>query len=165
MWGKISPSIINSMLKPDCLEVGKDISNKGSRYNRTFNVEVCGGVNLVNSLASIKKNLFDEKNFSLDRLKKAIEENFGYISALETGSYSLNEQKKTQNYEAWLEIHKQCIDAPKYGNDDKYVDSIFKEWPLCTILFGNLLQSCFIAKFTTEYENSPFCYSWPGRRP
>ncbi|MDO9577639.1 MAG: 4-hydroxyphenylacetate decarboxylase large subunit [Candidatus Cloacimonadales bacterium] len=128
VWGKISPSIINSMLKPDCLETGKDISNKGSRYNRTFNVEICGGVNLVNSLASLKKNVFEEKNFSLATLKQALEENFGYISALETGSYSLTEQKQTQNFQTWLKTHKQCLDAPKFGNDNKYVDNIFKEW-------------------------------------
>lgn len=130
IWGKISPSIINSMLKPDCIEVGKDISNKGSRYNRTFNVEICGGVNLVNSLASIKKNVFEEKNFSLTELKAAIDANFGYLSALETGSYSLIEQVKTTTYLDWLKIHKQCLDAPKYGNDDKYVDDIFKEWQI-----------------------------------
>jgi 4-hydroxyphenylacetate decarboxylase large subunit len=130
IWGKISPSIINSMLKPDCLEVGKDISNKGCKYNRTFNVEICGGVNLVNSLASIKKNIFDDKNFTLTELKAAIDANFGYLSALETGSYSLIEQVKTKNYINWLKIHKQCLDAPKYGNDDKYVDNIFKEWQL-----------------------------------
>lgn len=128
VWGKISPSIINSMLKPDCLERGKDISNKGSRYNRTFNIEICGGVNLVNSMASIKKNVFEEKNFSLDTLKKVIVENFGYISALETGAYSITEQVKTSNYKNRLKIHKQCLDAPKFGNDDKYVDNIFKEW-------------------------------------
>ncbi|MFH1250869.1 MAG: 4-hydroxyphenylacetate decarboxylase large subunit [bacterium] len=130
IWGKISPSIINSMLKPDCLEVGKDISNKGCRYNRTFNVEICGGVNLVNSLASIKKNVFEEKNFSLAELKAAIDANFGYLSALETGSYSLIEQVKTANYMDWLKIHKQCLDAPKYGNDDKFVDDLFKEWQI-----------------------------------
>ena len=67
------------MLKPDCLETGKDISNKGSRYNRTFNVEVCGGVNLVNSLASLKKNIFEDKNFTIDVLKEAIVENFGHV--------------------------------------------------------------------------------------
>lgn len=128
IWGKYSPSVVNSMLKPDCLETGKDISNKGSRYNRTFNVEICGGVNLVNSLASIKKNVFEEKNFTLSELKRAIEANFGYKSALETGSYSLIEQVKTDSYKDWLKIHKQCLDAPKYGNDDAYVDSIFKEW-------------------------------------
>ncbi|MCX6244091.1 MAG: 4-hydroxyphenylacetate decarboxylase large subunit [Bacteroidetes bacterium] len=128
IWGKISPSIINSMLKPDCLETGKDISRKGSRYNRTFNVEICGGVNLVNSLASIRKNVFEDQNFTLDTMRKAIVENFGYIPAPETGSYSLTEQRKTNDYGNWLKIHKQCLDAPKYGNSDQYVDSIFKEW-------------------------------------
>lgn len=127
-WGKISPSIINSMLKPDCLETGKDISRKGSRYNRTFNVEICGSANLVNSLASIRKNVFEEHNFTQDELIAAIDANFGYISALETKSYSISEQVKKKNYRDWLKIHKQCLDAPKYGNDDKYVDSIFKEW-------------------------------------
>jgi len=130
IWGKISPSIINSMLKPNCLEVGKDISNKGCKYNRTFNVEICGGVNLVNSLASIRKNIFEDNNFSLNELKNAIEANFGYHSALETGSYSLIEQVKTENYTDWLKIHKKCLDAPKYGNDDEYVDSIFREWQI-----------------------------------
>ena len=156
IWGKISPSIINSMLKPDCLEVGKDISNKGCRYNRTFNVEICGGVNLVNSLASIKKNIFDDKNFTLNELKAAIDANFGYLSALETGSYSLIEQVKTANFMDWLKIHKLCLDAPKYGNDDKYVDDLFKEWQIwfskmCEnyiSLYGEPLYSCLISVST-----------------
>ncbi len=128
IWGKVTPSIINSLLKPDCLETGKDISHKGCRYNRTFNVEICGGVNLVNSLASIRKNVFDEKTISLTELKSAINANFGYLSALETGSYSLTEQVKTKDYRDWLRIHKLCLNAPKYGNDDPYADQIFKEW-------------------------------------
>lgn len=156
VWGKISPSVINSMLKPDCLEKGKDISHKGSRYNRTFNVEVCGGVNLVNSLASIKKNVFEEQNFSLDTLKTAILENFGYNSASETGAYSLTGQMKTTNFMNWLKIHKQCLDAPKYGNDDPYVDTIFKEWQdyfstMCRnyiSLYGEPLYSCQISVST-----------------
>ena len=130
IWGKISPSIINSMLKPDCLEQGKDISHKGSRYNRTFNVEICGGVNLANSLASIRKNVFDEKTISLGELKMAIESNFGFFSALETGSYSLTEQVKRADFRDWLKIHRLCLDAPKFGNDDKYADDIFREWQL-----------------------------------
>lgn len=130
IWGKISPSIVNSMLKPDCLETGKDISHKGSRYNRTFNVEVSGGVNLANSLASLKKNVYEEKNFSLSKLRDAIDANFGYLTAQEIGSYSLIEQKKKDNYEDWLKIHSQCLDAPKYGNDDKFVDNIFRDWQI-----------------------------------
>lgn len=130
IWGKISPSIVNSMLKPDCLETGKDISHKGSRYNRTFNVEVSGGVNLANSLASLKKNVYEEKNFSLTKLRDAIDANFGYLTAQEIGSYSLIEQKKKDNYEDWLKIHSLCLDAPKYGNDDKFVDNIFRDWQI-----------------------------------
>ena len=127
-WRKITPSLINSMLKPDCLEKGRDIGQMGCRYNRSFNVEICGGVNLVNSLASLKMNVFEEKNFSLDTLKEAIMSNFGYISALETGVYSLLEQVKTDNYLNWMKIHKYCLDAPKYGNDNSYADNIFREW-------------------------------------
>ncbi len=130
IWGKVSPSIVNSMLKPDCLETGRDISHKGSRFNRTFNVEICGGVNLVNSLASVKKNVYGEKAFSMSDLRAAIEANFGYLSALETGSYSLIEQVKTDRYMDWLKIHKRCLDAPKYGNDDPFVDNIFREWQI-----------------------------------
>lgn len=130
IWGKVSPSIVNSMLKPDCLEVGKDISNKGCRYNRTFNVEICGGVNLANSLASLKKNVYLEKNFSVAELKEAIDANFGYLTAQEIGSFSLIEQQKKDTYEDWLKIHTQCLDAPKYGNDDSFVDDIFRDWQL-----------------------------------
>lgn len=127
-WRKITPSLVNSMLKPDCMTTGKDIGQQGSRYNRTFNVEICGGVNLVNSLAAIKKNVFEENNFTLKELYDALDSNFGFIPAKETGSFSLTDQVRGDSYKDWLKIHKLCLDAPKYGNDDVYVDSIFKEW-------------------------------------
>ncbi|MFH1728502.1 MAG: 4-hydroxyphenylacetate decarboxylase large subunit [Pseudomonadota bacterium] len=127
-WRKITPSLVNSMLKPDCLAKGKDIGNKGSRYNTTFNVEICGGVNLVNSLASLKKNIYEEKSFSIDELKNAIKENFGYKKAKETGSFSIFDQVPNENVDKWVKIRKLCLDAPKYGNDEEYVDSIFAAW-------------------------------------
>ena len=155
-WRKITPSLVNSMLKPDCMTTGKDIGQQGSRYNRTFNVEVCGGVNLVNSLAAIKKNIFDDKNFSLKELFEALDSNFGYIPAQASGSYSLTDQVKGENYKQWLKIHKLCLDAPKYGNDDYYVDAIFKEWQewfadMCTnyrSLYDKPLYSCQISVST-----------------
>ena len=127
-WRKISPSVINSMLKPDCLTNGKDIGQMGCRYNTTFNVEICGSVNLVNSLASLKKNVFDKKEFSINEYREAIFANFGFKNAIESDSYSLFDQKKNNDYSKWLKIHRLSLDAPKYGNDNVYVDNIFSDW-------------------------------------
>jgi len=127
-WRKISPSIINSMLKPDCLAKGKDIGQMGCRYNTTFNIESCGTTTFVNSLGSLKKNVFTEKNYTLDEYRKAILANFGYKTAQETGSYSLIDQVPTSDYQKWKKIHSQSLDAPKFGNDNPFVDGILKEW-------------------------------------
>jgi len=127
-WRKISPSLVNSMLKPDCLKKGKDIGQLGSRYNATFNIEICAAVNLVNSLAALKKNVFEEKKVTLDEYRKAILANFGHKTAQESGSYSLLDQVKTADYDTWKKIHKLSLEAPKFGNDDPYVDKIFGEW-------------------------------------
>jgi len=127
-WRKITPPVINSFLKPDCLNKGKDIGQMGARYNTTFNVEVCGGINLVNSLVSLKKNVYEEQNFSLEELKKAIIYNFGYQNAEAIASYSLLEQKPGKEVAKWAKIHKLCLNAPKYGNDDAFADEILQEW-------------------------------------
>jgi len=127
-WRKISPSLVNSMLKPDCLAKGKDIGQMGCRYNTTFNIESCGTANLVNSLSSLKKNIFTEHNYSLDEYRKALLANFGYKTAQETGSYSLIDQVPTDDYTNWKKIHRQSLDAPKFGNDNPFVDGIMKDW-------------------------------------
>ncbi|MEI6297334.1 MAG: 4-hydroxyphenylacetate decarboxylase large subunit, partial [bacterium] len=127
-WRKISPSLVNSMLKPDCLAKGKDIGQMGCRYNTTFNIESCGTTNLVNSLGSLKKNVFSENNYTLDEYRTAILANFGYKTAQETGSYSLIDQVPTDDYHNWKKIHRQSLDAPKFGNDNPFVDAILKDW-------------------------------------
>lgn len=127
-WRKIAPSVVNSLLKPDCLKNGKDIGQMGSRYNSTFNVETTGTVNLVNSLASLKMNVFDQHFFSLDEYREAIKANFGFKTAQETGSYSLFDQIPTGGYNKWKKIYKMSLDAPKFGNDIAFVDDIMKDW-------------------------------------
>ncbi len=127
-WRKISPSLVNSMLKPDCLEKGKDIGQMGSRYNATFNIESCGTANLINALASLKKNVFTDKKYSLNEYREAILANFGYRTARETGSYSLIDQVPGDGYDRWKKIHRTSLDAPKFGNDDPFVDEIMKAW-------------------------------------
>jgi 4-hydroxyphenylacetate decarboxylase large subunit len=127
-WRKITPSLVNSMLKPDCLNKGKDIGKMGSRYNTTFNIETCGTTNLVNSLAAIRMNIYETKHFTLHQYRNAILANFGYHTAIETGSYSLLDQQPGPEVRQWQEIYKFSLEAPKYGNDNPFVDGILKQW-------------------------------------
>jgi 4-hydroxyphenylacetate decarboxylase large subunit len=155
-WRKIAPSLVNSMLKPDCLKNGKDIGQMGSRFNTTFNVETCGTANLVNSLASLKKNVYDEKKYTLTEFRNAILANFGFKTAQETGSYSLMDQVATEEYHQWKYIHKAGLEAPKFGNDDSYVDHIMADWEnwFCTMthefrsLYDQPLYACQISVST-----------------
>lgn len=128
IWRKQNMAIFNSLLKPDCLRTGHLINELGYRYNGTFNVESCGTVNLVNSLAAIKKLVFDDGTISLEQFKQALKDNFGFLAASDVGSFSLADQQKKDKSGAWDRIHYLCLAAPKYGNDDPYVDTILKDW-------------------------------------
>jgi formate C-acetyltransferase len=71
-------------------------------YENGAGMSLCGMVNVADSLAVIKKLVFEEKKLNLKQLKEALQANW-------------------EGYEAW---HKMCLTAPKYGNDDDYVDTI-----------------------------------------
>lgn len=127
-WRKISPSLVNSLLKPDCLKTGKDIGSMGCRYNTTFNIESCGTANLINSLAALKHNIFTEKKYTLEEYRKAILDNFGYHTAGETGSFSLMDQVPAAHFTQYHKIHRDSLNAPKFGNDNHFVDEIMTQW-------------------------------------
>lgn len=91
-----------SSLLDDCLERGRDAYLGGCRYNDPAYVISCGIVNVANSLAAIKKCVFDEHRFTLGQLKEAIDADF----------------------EGHDDMRRALLDAPKYGNDDDYVDDI-----------------------------------------
>ncbi|MCI6574977.1 MAG: hypothetical protein MSC53_07430 [Arcanobacterium sp.] len=122
---EIDQPILFSALTSDCLEKGADIDHEGNRYNRCFTTWITGQVNAANSLASLKKNVYEDHAFTLDDLKDAMLNNFGYESALITGNFSMMEQEKKESNPDWERIHALCMRAPKFGNDDHYVDDIY----------------------------------------
>lgn len=128
IWRKNNMAILNSLLKPDCLEEGHLINEMGYRYNATHNVETCGTINLVNSLAALKKLVYDEGQVTLGELRAVLDANFGFSTADEVGSYSLADQEKRGDSDRYDRLHYLCLTAPKYGNDDPYVDGILKAW-------------------------------------
>ncbi|MFH1453129.1 MAG: 4-hydroxyphenylacetate decarboxylase large subunit [Armatimonadota bacterium] len=156
IWRKNNMAVINSFLKPDCLQTGHLINEKGYRYNATFNVETTGTINLINSLASIKKLVYDEKKATLSEIKQAIINNFGFKTAQEVNSFSVADQKKITGKSKYDKVHLFCLTAPKYGNDDPYADAILKQWEdyftsVChnyESLYGHPLYACQISVST-----------------
>jgi 4-hydroxyphenylacetate decarboxylase large subunit len=128
IWRKQNMSVINSFLKPDSFAKGQHIGNMGYRYNGTFNVETCGTVTMVNSFAALKNLVYDQKKYTLPEMVDGILHNFGYKQASEIGNYSLVEQVKITGIKKYDQIYADCLRAPKYGNNDLYVDIILKEY-------------------------------------
>ncbi|MDY7037255.1 MAG: pyruvate formate lyase family protein, partial [Thermodesulfobacteriota bacterium] len=98
------PIPFGSSFTHDCIEKGKDASDGGARYPSALGISFVGMVDLANSLASIKKLVFEENKVTLEQLRDALDANF----------------------EGYEELHKMCLDAPKYGNGDDQTDSIIE---------------------------------------
>lgn len=121
MRREVNPLIFGSVLLKDCVKNGKPMDSNGARYNKSVTLLNSGMVNVANSLAVIKKCVFEDKLFTFEELKVAMKENFGYEKA--EGRFSMLEQKRVD--QKWAKVHSMCLSAPKFGNDDDYIDSIF----------------------------------------
>ncbi|MBN1368508.1 MAG: hypothetical protein JW967_11345 [Dehalococcoidales bacterium] len=95
------PRPFSSALTKGCIEKGRHSLTWGNNGAERF--IFTGGTNVANSLAAIKKLVFDEKYISMDKLIESCQTNFE------------NQEDLRQ-----ILINK----VPKYGNDDDYVDSL-----------------------------------------
>ncbi len=95
------PTLFTSALTEDCIENATAREQGGARYN-VGSCSMSGTPDAGNSLAAIKKLVFDEKRITMDQLCEALENNF----------------------EGCEDIHRMCMAAPKFGNDDDYVDEL-----------------------------------------
>ncbi|EAP9194254.1 4-hydroxyphenylacetate decarboxylase large subunit [Salmonella enterica] len=171
IWRKNNMSIMNSFLKPDCLRKGKHIGQMGYRYNATYNIESCGTITGINSLAAIKKLVFDDKTYTLEQLTDALLNNFGYQTAEESGNYSMAEQRKTDTGNCYDDIHAACLNAPKFGNNDAYVDDLLKMYEswFCSMarqyesLYGKKMYGCQISVSTHGPQGACTLASADGR--
>jgi formate C-acetyltransferase len=100
-----------SSLTDDCIKLAKDKECGGAHYVNTCSLDLCGNANVGNSLAAIKKLVFDNRRLTGNQVMHALRTNFEDMSTSPTGA----------------EIQQMLLAAPKYGNDDDYVDLIVKE--------------------------------------
>lgn len=99
---ELAPKPLMSIMYEGCMEKGKDVSAGGAMYNFGPGVVWSGLATYVDSMAAIKKLVFDEKKYTLEELNEALKADF-------------------VGYE---QIKNDCLKAPKYGNDDDYADLI-----------------------------------------
>ncbi|MDR2005784.1 MAG: indoleacetate decarboxylase, partial [Acidaminococcales bacterium] len=122
----IHPKISASVLMHDCVKVGRPIEDNGCRYNKTITLLESGTVNVCNGLAAMKKLIWDDKRYSFEEFKDAMDNNFGFVVGAASGNFSmLNQSIDPAKHEKYAQIHKDVLEAPKFGNDDDYVDNIF----------------------------------------
>jgi len=95
---------ISSMIE-GCIESGRDVTEGGSRYN--FSSITARGLGTVaDSLAAIKRLVFEEKVITMPELLRLLQTDF-------KGKEDLRQRL--------------INGVPKYGNDEDYVDSIARE--------------------------------------
>lgn len=85
------------------LERGKTLKNGGSEYDFVSSSNIGPSV-VGDSLAAVKKLVFDDQVLTLQELQHALDTNFEGLDG--------------------AKIRKLCKKAPKFGNDDDYVDEI-----------------------------------------
>lgn len=101
------PDILCSALTDDCIARGKTIKEGGAVYDFISGLQV-GIANMADCLVAIKKLVYEEKKITRQELWDAILDDF-----------SSPKNKKIQEM--------LIREAPKYGNDDDYVDQLIVE--------------------------------------
>ncbi len=105
IWAKYLPSPFLSIIIDDCIIKGKDYNAGGARYNSSY-IQGVGLGSITDNLTSLKYNIFDKKNLSMNEILTAMKNNF-------KGKEELQKALTCK--------------TPKYGNDDDYPDSITQQ--------------------------------------
>jgi len=96
---------LRTLFTRGCIESGKAFYHGGPKYNN-IELECIGITNTADSLAGIKKAVFDDKKTTMAGLMDAL----------------------SKNFDSYGDLHHYLMNTvPKFGNDDIYVDSIRTE--------------------------------------
>jgi formate C-acetyltransferase len=96
----VAPKPLMSLLVEGCMESGKDVAAGGAMVNHGPGLIFSGLATYVDSIAAIRKLVFEEHKYTLEQFRDAL----------------------LANFEGFEPLRRDCLNAPKYGNDDNYVD-------------------------------------------
>lgn len=112
---KYLPTAFLSCVIDDCMEKGIDVTAGGAHYNLA-GIQMIQVANLADSLAVLKKLVYDEKRISREEMLSALRDNY-------------------EGHEITLAmVQNRC---EKYGNDVRWVDELGAKWCTC---FRNALK-------------------------
>jgi formate C-acetyltransferase len=99
--GRYQPQPIRTLLIEDCIDNGREFNAGGARYNWSI-ISISGLANVYDSLAAVKKFVFETGQVSAQELLDALNADF----------------------EGYEDLRRLLQSAPSFGNDDPYVDEI-----------------------------------------
>jgi formate C-acetyltransferase len=99
---ELAPKPLMSLMYEGCMESGRDVSAGGAMYNFGPGVVWSGLATYADSMAAIKKLVYEDKKYTLAELNLALKADF----------------------EGYGQVLADCMAAPKFGNDDDYADLI-----------------------------------------
>jgi formate C-acetyltransferase len=86
----------------ECIENARDYSTGGAKYNCGNGIILIGVADLVNSLAAVRQVVFRDRQATMAELSEAL----------------------AADFDGHQSLHRLCLEAPKYGNDDPRADEI-----------------------------------------
>ncbi|MEJ2718477.1 MAG: pyruvate formate lyase family protein [Deltaproteobacteria bacterium] len=102
LYQKYLPRPFYSALLDGCIEQGKDLRTWAYPSMVHDFCVIIGPTNVVDSIAAIKKVVFEDRNVSMGGLLKALD----------------------ANWAGYEELRRMMIRAPKFGNDDDFSDDV-----------------------------------------
>jgi formate C-acetyltransferase len=131
-----APKPLMSLLVEGCMESGTDVTHGGAMVNHGPGLIWSGLATYADSMAAIKKLVYDDKKYTLEEIRRALDANF----------------------EGYENIRRDCLNAPKYGNDDDYADLIaadIVDWTEKLHRNYNMLYSTFSHGTLSISNNTP----------
>ena len=102
MFAKYAPAPFLSVVIEDCISKGRDYYDGGPRYNTNY-IQCTGLGTTTDSLSVLKKHVFEDQTFRMERILDAVGKNF-----------------EGEEFLRQTVINK----TPFFGNDDDYADDI-----------------------------------------
>jgi formate C-acetyltransferase len=99
---ELFPDAFRSSLMQDGIATGKDLLSRTMPFENGAVLNPVGMINVADSMAAVKKLVYEDKKVAMGDLKRALD----------------------LDWKGCESLRKMCLEAPKYGNGDAYVDVI-----------------------------------------